>query len=359
MRILYLPPISYDNLKQRPQYIAEQLSQVHDIIYVDPTVSILKFLIKGGEKPFGHRYRVNDHLEVIRMNGMLSSHRCMESIWKGSSFWEKKQIRTLLKTVDAVWVGYCPWFNLISEFKGTIIYDKMDDDIQITQNNMLKKLIFEVEPKLIYRADHIFVSAQVFKDCIEKSGKRAVLVPNAVEIQHKKGIPAKKWADHYRIYGYIGMISHWFDMDAIKEILNTDKNNYVVLVGPTEIPQFKHERLEYVGRVPKDEIPNWIESFDVCLYPFKKNSFLDTINPVKIYEYLAQNKPVLAVKSRETEKIQANIALYDSFEQLRILLTSNLKSPFSSGEDVTAFLAENNWEYRTRQILEEIEYGNS
>lgn len=358
MRILYLPPISYNNLKQRPQYIAERLSQKHDIIYLDPTVSILKFLLKGGEKPFGYRYRVSDHLEVIRMNGMLSLHRCMESIWKGISVWERYQIDKLIKNVDAVWVGYCPWFNLISNFKGTIIYDKMDDDIQITQNSMLKKLIFEVEPKLIHRADHIFVSAQVFKECIEKSGKKAVLVPNAVEIQNKKSIPAQKWAAHYRIYGYVGMISHWFDMDAIKEILNADINNYVVLVGPTEIPNFQHERLEYIGRVPKDEVGNWIASFDVCLYPFKKNSFLDTINPVKIYEYLAQNKPVLAVKSRETEVIHANIALYETFEQLRILLASNLKSPFSSEEEVNSFLIENNWEYRTKQILEEIEYGN-
>lgn len=354
MRILYLPPISYDNLKQRPQYIAEQLSQKHDIIYVDPTVSIMKYLLKGGEKPLGYRYCVNDHLEVIRMNGVLSSHRCMESIWKGFSFWEKKQIRILLKIVDAVWVGYCPWFNLISNFKGMVIYDKMDDDIQITQNNMLKKLISEVEPKLIHRADHIFVSAQVFKDRIEKSGKKAVLVPNAVEIQHKKSIPAKKWADHYRIYGYIGMISHWFDMDAIKEILNTDKDNYVVLVGPTEIPQFKHERLEYVGRVPKDEVPNWIAAFDVCLYPFKKNKLLDTINPVKIYEYLAQNKPVLAVKSKEIKAIHPNMALYGNFEQLRLLVRSNLRPPFTSEDEVRLFLAENNWEYRAKKILEEI-----
>ncbi len=358
MKILYFPPISFNDLKQRPQYLAEELSKKHDILYVDPTVSIMKFLLRGGEKPFGYRYRVNDHLEVLRMNGMLSLHRCMESVWKGISLWERFQIHKLIKNIDAVWVGYCPWFNLISNFNGIVIYDKMDDDIQITQNSMLKKLILEVEPKLIRRADHVFVSAQVFKDRIEKSGKKAVLVPNAVEIQHKKGIPAKKWAAHYRIYGYVGMVSHWFDMDAIKEILNIDQNNYVVLVGPTEIPQFEHERLEYVGRVPKDEVGNWIASFDVCLYPFKKNTFLDTINPVKIYEYLAQNKPILAVRSKETEKIHANIALYENFEQLRILLISNLKLPFYSEEEANSFRVGNNWKYRAKQILEEIEYGN-
>ncbi|WP_125116829.1 hypothetical protein [Agathobaculum sp. Marseille-P7918] len=359
MKILYLAPISYDNLKQRPQYLAEELSKKHNIVYVDPTVSVMKYLLKGGDKPFGYRYRINAHLEVMRMNGMLSLHRCMESVWKGFSFWERYQIQKLIQWADAIWVGYCPWFNLVCNFKGMIIYDKMDDDIQITKNSMLKRLIAEVEPKLIHRADHIFVSAQVFKDRIANSGKKAVLIPNAVEIQYKKNTPAKKWADQYRIFGYVGMISHWFDMGAIKEILNADINNYVVLVGPTEIPRFEHKRLEYVGRVTKDEVGNWIAAFDVCLYPFKNNEFLDTINPVKIYEYLAQNKPVLAVKSVETEALHPNIALYESSEQLKILLTSNLKQPFSSEEEINSFLINNNWGNRTKQILEEIEYGNS
>ena len=359
MKILYLPPISYDNLKQRPQYLAEGLSKKHDIIYLDPTVSVMKFILKGGEKPFGYRYRVSEHLEVMRMNGLLSPHRCIETLWKGVSLCEKYQIQKVIKDVDAIWVGYCPWFNLICDFKGTIIYDKMDDDVQITQNNMLKKLICEVEPKLINRADHIFVSAQDFKNRIDNIGKKAILVPNAVEINQIKNIPAKKWSKNYRIYGYVGMISHWFDMDVIIEILNADINNYVVLVGPTEIPKFKHDRLEYVGRVPKDEVGSWIASFDVCLYPFKKSSFLDTINPVKIYEYLAQNKPIIAVKSKETERFCSKIALYDNYKQLEALLITDIKAPFSSEQEVRLFMMENNWEYRCKEILEEIRHGNS
>lgn len=172
MKVLYLPPIAYDNLKQRPQYLAEELSKKYDVIYVDPTVSILKYMLKGGEKPFGYRYFVSDHLEVIRMNGMLAPHRSLESIWKGVSFWEKYQIKKLLKNVDVVWVGYCPWFNLICDFKGTIIYDKMDDDVYITQNFMLKKLISEVESKLIYRADHILYRHKFLRIALIKWGKK-------------------------------------------------------------------------------------------------------------------------------------------------------------------------------------------
>ena len=64
MKILYFSPIEYQGLKQRPQYIAEGLARQHEVTYVDPTVSMMKFLLKGGEKPGGYAYRVNEHLKV-------------------------------------------------------------------------------------------------------------------------------------------------------------------------------------------------------------------------------------------------------------------------------------------------------
>ncbi len=47
VKILYLAPIPYDGLRQRPQYIADGLAQKHEVIYVNPTVSWLKYLLKG------------------------------------------------------------------------------------------------------------------------------------------------------------------------------------------------------------------------------------------------------------------------------------------------------------------------
>ena len=54
MKILYFSPIEYQGLKQRPQYIAEGLARQHEVTYVDPTVSMMKFLLKGGEKRGGY-----------------------------------------------------------------------------------------------------------------------------------------------------------------------------------------------------------------------------------------------------------------------------------------------------------------
>ena len=78
MKILFFAPIAYRDLKQRPQYLAEGLAREHEVIYVDPTVSAMKYLLKGGERPGGYLYPAGKNLTVLRLNGALSAHRSLE-----------------------------------------------------------------------------------------------------------------------------------------------------------------------------------------------------------------------------------------------------------------------------------------
>ena len=84
---------------------------------------------------------------------------------------------------------------------------------------------------------------------------------------------------------------------------------------------------------------------------------LDTINPVKIYEYLAYNKPVLAVNSKEMQAFQDLIYRYNNYDELISLSHSDLALPFSDEAHREAFLITNSWEFRVKQIeqiLEEV-----
>lgn len=354
MRIVYLPPIPFDGLKQRPQYIAEGLAQEHEVVYIDPTASMMKFLLNGGDKPAGYSYQAGEQLHVVRLNGSVSAHRSFEAISGLFRLPEQVQMNKYLKAADMVWVGYCPWFGLIKSFSGNIIYDKMDDDLSITTNPLMKKLILKVEPALIKRANRIFVTAHKFQEDIAAMGKQPVLLPNAVNGPEFEKIPEPRPKSSERIFGYVGMISHWFDTEAVTTILEADQRNRVVLVGPSEITLPMHERLTWIGRVPKEDVAGWISSFDVCLYPFKKTPFLDTIDPVKIYEYLAMNKPVLAVQSRETEKFGELVQMYRTIEELQNLAVEMPSAAFAEEEKRWSFVRENSWTVRMNTIRQVI-----
>lgn len=351
MKILYFAPIPYDELRQRPQYLADGLSKEHDVTYVEPTVSLMKYVIKGGERPNGCRRNVSESLHILRLSGWMTAHRSFEAVSPLLCASEKRQLTPLLRQADLVWIGYAPWFYSVRDFTGRIVYDKMDEDRSITKNELLRKLIEKVEPKLIERADTVFVTAQRFYEEIRPQKEHTFLVRNAVDMstpKNKQVAIIKKPGT--RVFGYVGMISHWFDMDAIRTILESNDTNRVVLVGPTEIPRLTHPRLTYTGAVPKKDVDSWIESFDVCLYPFCRTDFLDTIDPVKIYEYLAHNKPILAVDSAEIRKFGDKVYRYRDQEELCARLLSHLPVPFGSETERDAFVAENTWEQRMQDI---------
>lgn len=354
MNILYFSPIPYTALKQRPQYIAQGLSEVHNVIYVEPTTSIMKFILRGGENPNGKKYQLTPHLHVLRLNGWTTAHRSFEAISHLLCFSEQIQLNPLLKWADIVWIGYSPWFNMVRGFKGTIVYDKMDDNQEITQNTLLKKLIKKTETQIVDRADLIFVTAQRFYDDICPRNPHTFIINNAVDsaqvLSQSTPFTHKSNKEH-QVFGYVGMIDHWFDLDAIKVILDSGDRNEVVLVGPNKIPEYHHPRLHYVGTVEKEAVPTWIDSFDVCLYTFRQTSFLDTIDPVKLYEYLAQNKPILAANSTEVRRFKSNIYTYDTLDELQQRLKEPFFPPFTNNMQVDEFISDNNWNKRVADIL--------
>lgn len=356
MKILYFAPIAYDGLKQRPQYIADYLAKEHEVWYIEPTVSIMKYVLKGGKTYKRLDYDINSNLHIVKLDGRFAAHISLQAFdfFGINTIYERKQIAELIRHCDIIWIGYCGWYDVIKNVQHKmIIYDKMDDDVSITQNKLLKKLLMRVEPLLIKRANLIFVTAKKFLDELLKQGKKVYHIPNAFDRSMNSNCIQKDLKDNNnrKVFGYVGMIAHWFDVSAIETILEADEKNIVVLVGPSQIPPIIHDRVIYTGTVPKEEVACYIQSFDVCLYPFKKSEFLDTIDPVKIYEYLAMNKPVIAVNSIETAKFDNLIYRYgDNRELSSILALKEWKAPFISENDYNLFFDNNTWEQRVNLI---------
>ena len=357
MRIIYFSAIPYNGLRQRPQYIADGLAKEHDVVYVNPTVSLLKYLSVGGLKPWGEEYKTDSGVSVYQLNGTFLLPRFLEGVWSGFGCIERLMVKKLIKTADAVWIGYEPWLDLIGDkFSGKVVYDQMDDNVELTNNPLMKRLISRTRSKLLERSDILFVTAQRFYMTALEQGLNPVLIPNGVQLEEtqEKICQTQKSKSDIRTFGYIGVVARWFDTNAIMKILEASPKNRVVIVGPEEIDRINDPRVCYVGEVPKRDVNEWIASFDVCLYPFRRSSLLDTINPVKIYEYLAQNKPVIAVRSIETDKFGEKLYTYDDLDELSYLASDELSAPFKNEQECMRFVEENSWEKRTEVILEKL-----
>ena len=66
----------------------------------------------------------------------------------------------------------------------------------------------------------------------------------------------------------------------------------------------------FTGHVPADEVPRLLAQADICIDPAEPNDLNDASTMVKIAEYMAAGKPIVAHRLRETERTAGEAALY-------------------------------------------------
>lgn len=116
------------------------------------------------------------------------------------------------------------------------------------------------------------------------------------------------------IVGYVGnLVSHRLDIGLIADLARANKNVSFVLVGP-EDDQFKDSELHklenvyFLGSVDMNEVPDYINSFDICYNPQLLNKTTIGNYPRKVDEYLSLGKPVLATATATMRNIFADSA---------------------------------------------------
>lgn len=359
MNILYLAPVAFDYLKQRPQYLAEELAKKHQVYYIEPTVSFL-----AGRKPTragrgsvgadsrGYSRRNLGSLQVIRLNGMLSLPYKLKRFDLVRLFvrHEAAQIQRLDVTFDLIWVGYSGRYDLARCFQGIpMLYDLMDDSMLLTKDRLTRAYLAWAEKHMRTEAQIVLVTAQKLYEQIRKTRRQVYLLPNALPESYQGNfmLPAEKAG--LRKFLYVGMIAEWFDYDSIA-CMAAHGNCTIRLVGPVSGSKVCLDHVDYTGKVPKEEVAAYIVQSDVCIYPFQGSKLLDTINPVKIYEYLAFNKPVIARRCKETEKFAEYIYLYADKKELLDILHMDLKPPFASIEEYDHFISQNTWTCRAETL---------
>ena len=65
---------------------------------------------------------------------------------------------------------------------------------------------------------------------------------------------------------------------------------------------------------PYTALPEYVAGFDVCTIPFLRSPLTEATNPVKLFEYLATGKPIVARRLPELEPYESMVSLYDEPE---------------------------------------------
>lgn len=95
--------------------------------------------------------------------------------------------------------------------------------------------------------------------------------------------------------GYVGSIAPWMDWAQLSALAQARPRDTIELIGPvhTPVPTLP-PNIRLLPAVDHAEVPSVLEKFDWGLIPFVNNRLTRAVDPIKYYEYRAAGLPVLS-----------------------------------------------------------------
>jgi hypothetical protein len=109
------------------------------------------------------------------------------------------------------------------------------------------------------------------------------------------------------IIGFVGIINVRHDVGMFFEMANRHKDWSILLIGHQNesvylrVKEGGVSNIHFLNGISADELPPAINAFDVCLSLFKKDYLNSTSSSMKIYQYLASGKPIVAYPVSDAE----------------------------------------------------------
>ena len=112
------------------------------------------------------------------------------------------------------------------------------------------------------------------------------------------------------IIGYHGALAQWIDYDLLKKL--ADDNRYILLlIGYEHDDHLKesglleYQNVYFIGSKPYIQLSQYAAFYDIAILPFIINDITKSVSPVKIFEYMAQQKPVVTYALPECLKYKS------------------------------------------------------
>ena len=359
--MVYNCHIDWDWIKQRPQFLAEGLTEYYDVFvhyrrqYRRNDLENEKKILSNQPQPVLCPYRTlpalrNKYWALTRLNLKI----------------KQQKLTALLQKTKAqkLWLTYpSQVYEIPKNYKGMVIYDCMDDQLHLGCSEAWAPRIVEAERRLVNRADIIFASSNNLVSLLYErypdDRKKIHLIRNACteEFAESKPInlPGKK---EIVTAGYIGTIASWFDFQSVIESLERFPNLHYNLIGPIDNPNVPyHNRIHYLGPVLHEELRNYVKEVDFLVMPFIRNVIVEAVDPVKLYEYISFGRDIICTDYLEVDYFHGFIKKYQNVNEYCALIheSMNNERPIYSMSQAKEFLKQNSWKCRAKRIHQIIE----
>lgn len=246
-----------------------------------------------------------------------------------------------------------------------VVYDITDDWISLTQKDWLRHLTAAQDAALCGKADAVIVCSKKLFDMKRDMAPSLHLIPNGVDAAHYRRVqdstlplppPAAHWPRP--VLGYTGTVHpDRVDVGLVESLAGRFAHGTVALVGPNHLPAADEARLKALGNVqltgpvPYAQVPDYMRAFDVCITPHRMTPFTESLNPIKLWEYLAGGKPIVSTNVACFRDYPQFVRLAANAEEFSEACQSALREPQTDRATRVAEAEQQSWKARLDQIV--------
>jgi glycosyltransferase involved in cell wall biosynthesis len=155
------------------------------------------------------------------------------------------------------------------------------------------------------KVDLFFVVSEYYRRQLSReTGRPLVVIGNGVEWERfaeSRPVPADLRDLPRPLIGYVGLLSHFLDFEALEALREARRGGTLVLIGPGSpatdraVAEFAtRDGVRVLGPRPYEEVPAYMQALDLGVIPFRADDpHVQGINPNKVYQYLAAGVPVV------------------------------------------------------------------
>lgn len=242
------------------------------------------------------------------------------------------------------------------------VYQSMDDISQVDYSNRHGS---RLEEEIIGNFDYTLCTSTELTRLKSQFSPNVYFHPNAADTGiFKKAAnetlpqPEELKSFNQKIIGYTGSIEYRSDFGLLRKVADYHKDKILFFVGPIEGDEHLKAGLDKMANVvfagPRKitELPAYLQYFDCVIIPFKKNTLTKSIYPLKINEYLASGKAVVATNFSEDIASFSDVAyVLNTDEDFVLAIDRAIKENSDEKKEARIKVAEQNtWRARVEEF---------
>lgn len=249
---------------------------------------------------------------------------------------------------------YLPYLEYAAENGIQVVYEHIDNWDSTLGEGFFQESVFR---KFLDEASLITVTARLLGEKIQETapGKKYLYLPNAVnsalfEPLCDYELPGDLVRGKKTLLYFGSLYGEWFDWEKVFYVAE-HCDCEINLIGSKDwigdIMKNSPSNIHFLGEKKQDTLPAYLAYSDIAILPFKNCEIGKYVSPLKIFEYIAMNKPVLATPLDDISGYPNVFASDDKEEWVKAV---ERDWPV---EDAGVFTSQNSWYARCNTLLKQ------